>query len=41
VETAVRAEEGGQGALVQPDQGEGDGFHDDIRLRKIVVMDEI
>jgi len=38
---AAAAEEGGKGHLVQPDQEERDGFHDDIRFRKIVVNDEM
>jgi hypothetical protein len=37
---ATGAEEGGENQLVQPDQEERDGFHDDIRFRKIVVNDE-
>ena len=37
---ATGAEEGGEGHLVQPDQEERGGFHDDIRFRKIVVNDE-
>jgi len=39
--TATVAEQGGKGQLVQPDQEERRGFHDDIRLRKIVVNDKM
>jgi len=37
---ATGAEEGGEGQLVQPDQKERGGFHDNIRFLKIVVNDE-
>jgi hypothetical protein len=37
---ATGAEKGGEGHLVQPDQKERGGFHDDIRFRKIVVNDD-
>jgi hypothetical protein len=41
MESALGPDEGGERELVQPDQGEGDGFHDDIRFRNIVVSDEM
>jgi hypothetical protein len=41
VEAAAGPEEGRECELVQPDQGEGDGFHDDIRFRNIDVSDEM
>jgi hypothetical protein len=37
---ATGAEEGGEGQLVQPDQEQRCGFHDDIRFLKIVVNDD-
>jgi hypothetical protein len=40
IEAAAAPEKGGERQLVQPDQGEGDGFHDDIRFRNIVVNAE-
>lgn len=41
MEPATGAKEGREGQLVQSDQEEHGGFHDDIRFRKIIVNDEM